>query len=256
MTDYVFGFDISRWQYNEDLTYVFDWKKAKAKGIRFAGIRATVGDYYTDATLDRNVKGAQDHDIIPMPYTVPAYHDGSVNQRIIKPADAIDRYMNAIAKYDIEDAAHVLDLEIVRGGNTKTGACYKQTAVELLKHIPFFTWYTNANVGQNVMAGHAAFWNKYLAWIANYTDAAEPYLAPWMDGWECWQYTATAVGSDYGAWSESIDLDRMRPALFDVISKGTTPPPVEPPVPQPDTIQASITIDGKVYAGTLLRKDG
>jgi hypothetical protein len=162
--------------------------------------------------------------------------------------------LNAVAPYGIDDEGHVLDLEIVRGGAVKSGAQYKAEAVELLKHIKGLSWYTNANIGDTVMVGFASFWRKHFGIIANYTTAAQPVLPKWLDDWHCWQYTSTARGSDYGAWSKAIDLNRMKAEMWQAITNQTVPP-VPPVPPAPDTIQASITIDNRLYTGTLTRKD-
>ena len=257
MTAYIHGIDISRYQYDEGLTHKFDFKKAKAKGAKFCGIRATVGDYYTDATLERNVKGAQDAGLVPMPYTVPAYHDGSVKPRVIQPEIAVQRYLDAVGKYDIDPDANVLDLEIIRGTYAQTRAHWKQFAKALVKHTASLTWYTRKTIADPVMTLDAAFWRKWWNWHANYTAAAQPVIATFVDTWHCWQYSSTGFGKDYGAYSTNIDRNWMKPEMFAAITNQAIPQPVpEPtpiPVPEMPQILNEIIINGVKYTGEMKR---
>lgn len=247
----IFGIDTSRYQYDAELKKNFDWKKAKSEGVRFAGIRATVGDYYTDPTLDRSIKGAQDNEIVPVPYCVPAINDGALPRRSISPSDTIDRFLNAINKYDIDEDAHVLDLEIVRSSNYLTGRYYKAVAKEFLKHASTFIWYSNQNIAETVMAPDAAFWNKYHFWVASYTKAQVPAMPKWASNWSCWQYSSTGDGLGYGAASRYIDLNRMKPELFTAITTHKSPEPIVN-LEMPEKL-VELSINGVLYTGEMVR---
>ena len=58
------GVDVSRWQGD------IDWAKLAADGVLWAGVRASVGNYYTDRTFEFNYDGAWDVGILPFPYHV------------------------------------------------------------------------------------------------------------------------------------------------------------------------------------------
>jgi hypothetical protein len=57
------GIDVSRWQGD------IQWEKVASAGYRFAVIRATVGETYTDPRFDANWAGARDAGLL-----VSAYH--------------------------------------------------------------------------------------------------------------------------------------------------------------------------------------
>ena len=254
MTEYLHGIDISRWQYDEGLTHKFDFTKAKAMDAEFCGIRATVGDYYTDPTLERNVKGAQDAGLVPMPYAVPAYHDGSNKPRIIKPETAVQRYLDAVGPYDIDPDANVLDLEIVRGTYAQTRLHWKQFAKLLVGHTKSMTWYSRKSIADPIMTPDASFWRKWWNWHANYTTATQPVIADFVDTWHCWQYSSTGYGKAYGAWSPNIDRNWMKIEMFAAITNTVITPAPEPE-PQPEEHNITITIDNITYSGKVTRKD-
>ena len=252
MTEYLHGIDISRWQYDEGLTHKFDFKKAVEMKAKFCGIRATVGDYYTDPTLERNVKGAQDAGLVPMSYAVPAYHDGSNKPRIIKPETAVQRYLDAVGPYGIDPDANVLDLEIVRGTYAQTRLHWKQFAKLLVGHTKSMTWYSRKSIADPIMTPDASFWRKWWNWHANYTTATQPVIADFVDTWHCWQYSSTGYGKAYGAWSPNIDRNWMKIEMFAAITNKVVPPQ---PEPEPQDNNITITLDGVTYSGKVIRKD-
>jgi len=253
MTDYIHGIDISKWQYDKELTHKFDFTKAKAKGAQFCAIRATVGDYYTDATLERNVKGCQDAGLVPMTYSAPAYSDGEYRPRVIQPETAVQRYLDAVGPYDIDPDANVLDLEIIRGTYAQTRMHWKMVAKLLVEQTGGMTWYTRKNIADPIMTPDAAFWRKYWNWFANYTTAAQPVIADFVDTWHCWQYSSTGYGKEYGAYSPNIDRNWMKPEMFAAITGQAQPDPDPQPGPEYPVLLTEIIINGIIYRGEMRR---
>ena len=52
------GIDVSRWQ------GTIDWPAVKQGGVTFAGIRATIGDFFTDDKFAENWQGANEADSV------------------------------------------------------------------------------------------------------------------------------------------------------------------------------------------------
>lgn len=242
MTDYESGMDVSRYQ-NAPITgpngqiigyKPLNYAKAKLRGVVFAGVRATVGDYYKDPCFEMNYKGYQDVGIQPIPYLVAAPADGT-GRRITSTAH-ITWYNSLVEPLGIHGPAAV-DCELDRGQSIDTITALIDSLFGLL---PDPINYTRATWWDQYVR-RAAHWAKIPLWIANYTNAAQPALPKDWQEWYIWQYSADGnfLGKDYGVASAHVDLNRRIQ---------TAPAPTPAPTPSAD-LPITVTIGGRSYSG-------
>jgi lysozyme len=131
------GIDVSRWQGD------INWQLVAAAGCKFAAIRATVGNYYTDPFFERNREGALMFEVYPLYYHVvtPEY---SVKSQM-------DRFMSVIG--DIGPARPVMDVELIRGKTKEVitevvKGCMKEASDRCKKVAMAYS--------------NAYFWNTYI----------------------------------------------------------------------------------------------
>jgi lysozyme len=183
------GIDVSRWQGD------INWQLVAAAGCKFAAIRATVGNYYTDPFFERNREGALMFEVYPLYYHVvtPEY---SVKSQM-------DRFMSVIG--DIGPARPVMDVELIRGKTKEVitevvKGCMKEASDRCKKVAMAYS--------------NAYFWNTYIVddgwsrgyekWVANYRLTPPPVLPKAWKAWTLWQW------SNKGRWpgiSGDVDLN-------------------------------------------------
>jgi len=168
------GIDVSRWQGE------IDWHSVAEVGNRFAVIRATVGNQYTDPRFAVNWSSARDAGLL-----VSAYH-------VLKPMQSADSQMAHLR--DVlgnrkADLPLVLDIELHDDLSnievtTRIRECLRG-AERIDKRKPVIytaRWFWNIHVLSS------SEWSQYDLWVANY-DVDTPSLPT---GWsECkfWQYS-------------------------------------------------------------------
>ena len=182
LPDYCQGIDVSRYQ------GVIDWEQVAASGVKFAAIRATVGDYYTDPTFAANWAGAKAAGLL-----VTAYH-------VVKPGCDINGQMDLLneATGGLQfDLPPVLDVELHDDSlPTMVGFTVRGCVDLLMERYPV----------RPIIYTARWFWNDYVRpldlasdcplWVASYSDTAtEPYMPTgWDDwAWTFWQYNNEGV---------------------------------------------------------------
>lgn len=215
------GIDVSQWQGK------MDWAKAKAAGARFAFIRACNG-LNADDQLERNVGEAPQH--LPIGF----YAALQPGLDVIEQADFFSDL--------IEDTPYTfspwLDVEIDGG---KTPAQLTSIIKQHVRRV-----FDNLGDSEDIYT-RALWWNTHTAAdplfgtlglaIARYALLDHP----WGDGtcvprdwddWEWWQWSADGNhrGAEFGAESDSIDLDYHNgplspgyPYLVQVVAENNTP---------------------------------
>lgn len=169
------GIDVSRYQGE------IDWKKVAAAGYKFAVIRATVGDYYTDPRFYTNWNGAKKNLLL-----VSAYH-------VVVPTRYADRQIERL--FDVMDkrkADFPLVLDIERHDNLSAAsvtACVRD-CITLIRNrdkrrpiIYTARWFWNAHITP------ASDWKNYDLWVASYTKT--PIYPTGWTKFRFWQYTAS-----------------------------------------------------------------
>ena len=204
---YTPGVDASR--YDGEI----DWKKVYAAGYRFAVIRATVGDYYTDPRFYTNWDGAKNAGML-----VSAYHvivaTNYANTQINRLFSVLDKRKS--------DFPYIFDIERKDSTNKAVNAsCIQDCVHELAKHDSrrpiFYTaqYYWKDNVASS------PDWGKYDLWVASYSS--KPYLPSDWTTWKFWQYSETGKVPGMGA---QADVNNFNGSYADFVKYcGTQPTP-------------------------------
>ncbi len=231
------GIDVSRHQ------GAIDWQKIADAGIRWAAMRATIGDYYTDETFEFNFDGAKAVGIIPFPYHVIRTDKGDTEQA--------DYFLNALDGR--KTWMNVMDVEVVASGVRGRILHYVMRDIEDKTHA-MTSIYTNANFWNTYMPpsfGGRQFKNSVL-WVASYgrlNDGkvpGDPYptLPRIWNSYGAWQYTSRGKVDGIAGWVDTNLMEdelyqnlRIRSRIPEPDSELPPPPPTPIPVPQPDTFK-------------------
>lgn len=205
------GIDVSRWQGE------INWEAVAAAGYRFAVIRATIGNHYTDPRFYENWSGAKDAGLL-----VSAYH-------VVKPEHPADSQIERL--FDVLDDRKanlplVLDVELSDGlSPADVTACIRDCLQEVedgdeRKPIIYTArWFWNNQVLES------PDWAEYDLWVANYGVSAPALPAGW-DAWKFWQYSESGQVPGIAA---ATDLDWFAGSEEELLAYASAePPPVEP----------------------------
>ena len=209
------GIDVSRWQ------GTIDWQVVRADGIRFAAIRATVGDFYTDDKFAANWQAAQDAGVFRCAYHVLRPDNDAVAQ--------IDRFESVVA--EAGDLPHVLDVELT--GDQPDSVIQDRTFESLQEMEARFgrkplvytaDWFWTPHIGAQPWV------DDYDLWVANYywPQVKTPKIpAGWMV-WRIWQHTNQGRVSGIQG---NVDRNWYGGRMNDLIAYagGPSPPPPSPP---------------------------
>jgi lysozyme len=203
----VSGIDVSRWQGE------IDWGRVAASGFRFAVVRATVGNYYTDPRFYENWRGAREAGLL-----VTAYH-------VVKPKNTAESQIARLTEVLADrqpDLPLVLDVELAdeQTPATITGVI-KDCAQRVEQHagrkpiIYTGAWFWDPNVLRS-----DAF-AQYDLWVANYGVQTPALPADWSE-WRFWQYSDR--GKVAGVSSQFTDLDWFSGSYEDLLAYANQPP--------------------------------
>jgi GH25 family lysozyme M1 (1,4-beta-N-acetylmuramidase) len=200
------GIDVSRWQRE------IDWGMVAAAGHRFAVIRATVGNYYTDPRFYVNWEGARDANLL-----ISAYHVVAPE----RPADSQVERLFDVLDGRSPDFPLVLDVELSRDlGPADITACVVACANLVQRAdgrrpiIYTARWFWDSNVLES------SEWSDYDLWVAHY-GVERPALPTGWDRWRIWQYsdhgqvpgidTATDLNWFDGTYADLLDYVSVEP---------------------------------------------
>lgn len=209
-TQYAHGMDFS----HHNVTYPerpFKTDKALAKNVTFAWMKASDGyvinfaqenqfidEEFTPSTLDA----------INANILVGAYHYFAANNTV---QAQVDNFLGQLDTVTVQNLPPVLDLEDAPKGNVQE---YQGRVIEWLEKVEAATGV------QPILYSAKYFYDDYLdmqginaypLWIANYTTRENPLMPNSRQAWRFWQYSAdeNKLGSEYGLWSTSVDLNRF-----------------------------------------------
>ena len=238
-----FGIDVSRWQgWPDDPVYPSDppnWDVIASQGVLYAGIRATVGDYYKDPMFTWNYDNAVRVGIIPMPYWVLRTDKEADDQAAL--------YLEALDGRDTW--VDVADVEVLNSGSlTSRGSALHYTMDQIERETHAMQWiYTRKYFWEANMPSRflEAFGDRPL-WTASYgkndgnVPASPPYpMVPddWED-WVCWQYSELCLNPVLvgAVASKELDVNLMKDTMYNAlrIRSGIDAPGYEVPDPVPD----------------------
>ncbi len=205
------GIDVSRWQGE------IQWERVAGAGYRFAVIRATVGDNYTDPRFHANWIGAGNAGLL-----VSAYH-------VVKPEHPAESQIARLFETLNDRKANlplVLDIELSGGlSPAEITTCIKdclQRVEQMGGRKPIIytaKWFWNAHVLPS------SEWSEYDLWVANYGVSAPALPAGWS-AWKFWQYSDK--GSVPGISAASTDLNWFAGTYEALLTYATTEPQPQP----------------------------
>lgn len=234
-----FGIDVSRWQgWPEDPQYPSDppdWNVLVSQGVLYAGIRASVGDYYIDPMFTYNYDNAVRVGIIPIPYWVLRTDQESDAQAA--------KYIEALSGR--KTWADVADVEILNSGSlTSRGRAlhYTMSSIEQSTKAMQIIYTRKYFWDANMPSGFLEDFKDRPLWTASYgkndgqTPASPPYpmMPDIWTAWAMWQYTDK--GKLDGVSSAQIDLNWMQDNFYNSLRiRSGIPEPVnvDPPIPDP-----------------------
>jgi len=210
------GIDVSRWQGE------IDWVKVAAAGYRFAVIRATIGNHYTDSRFYVNWGRAKDAGLL-----VSAYH-------VVKPEHTaesqIARFVEVMGDRR-PDLPLVLDIELSGDLSPEEvtdsiRACLHLTAQFEDRNPIIYTarWFWSKQVLPSPE------WATYDLWVANYGVSSPTLFDSWKT-WRFWQYSEK--GKVPGVGSQYTDLNWFAGSYKDLLvyaGKEEPQPQPQPPV--------------------------
>src|SRR4051812_13705826 len=196
------GVDVSSWQHTPKAATDINWPQVAASGQRFALVKATEGDYYTNPFLTSDLNAAHAAGLV-----VGAYHFARPSIPAITQADA---FATSIRGMPYPHLPPVVDIESLYGPTEdNTGAPAMQAwLAPFLQRVAADTGttpmiYVNPSYWSTNLGNSTAF-GQYPLWEANYTNNAAPTAIPGWSTYSLWQYTST--GSVPGI-SGSVDQD-------------------------------------------------
>jgi len=210
------GIDVSRWQGE------IDWTQVAGAGYRFAVVRATIGNYYTDPRFVTNWDGARDAGLL-----VSAYHV----VRPDRPADSqIERLLEVLGDRQA-DLPLVLDVELGGGRSADevagcVRACLVHVEQETGRRAIIYTgkWFWDYSISAS------PDWGKYDLWVAHYGVLAPSLPVGWSE-WMFWQYSEKGQVPGIGP---ATDLDWFAGSYDDLLAyAGQRPEPEPEPEPDP-----------------------
>lgn len=157
--------DISKWQPN------VDWSCMSNKGLIFAGMRATIANYYKDDWFKRHAEGAKSKGIIRVPYHVTRAEDKilGVSNTPMNQMDMFDAFIDGY-----HDGVVCLDVELAQIYNStsfNTKQKVTDTNLECLRiarqRYDEVYWYSRATFMDDYMAVDDSFKTLDL-WLAEY----------------------------------------------------------------------------------------
>jgi GH25 family lysozyme M1 (1,4-beta-N-acetylmuramidase) len=188
---YVKGIDVASHQHPNGAA--INWGQVAASGIRFAGIKASEGNYYTNPYFANDQAGAQAAGMYSFAYHFATPYDstGAVQADYFLDRAGYNRNGKTLRP--------ALDLEwnpYPDSGN----ACYDMTPAQLVAWTNDFVnrvkqrigvapiIYTAASWWRDCVGGSTAFGSLPL-WVASYTTNPAPSLPAGWSNWTMWQYS-------------------------------------------------------------------
>ncbi len=213
------GIDVSRWQGD------IDWRQVADAGYKFAMIRATVGDYYTDPRFYINWNDAREAGLF-----VSAYHvvvpKNSIYSQVNRLLDVLgDRQPDLPLVMDIERHDRVSRAQLT----ANIQGCLQRIEQHDGRRPVIYTakWFWD---NPDYIINYEE-WAEYDLWVANYVEdpiKEHPALPrPWTD-WKFWQYTDKG---DVPGIKGNCDLNWFAGSLEDMLEYGkrqAVPKPAEP----------------------------
>jgi lysozyme len=217
------GIDVSYWQSG------IDWPKVRATGQRFALIKATEGEGYTDPTFEDNWKGAKAGGLLRGAYGF--FHP---NQ---DPKNQVDRFVKAVnALNDGGELPCILDLEVSDGLSSdkvmQRSRVWLDAAELAFGRKPII--YSSVSFLETSFSepggGPPAWTRDYPLWIGWFPGQYNPGMSPLMPrGWFKWTFWQYSGKGSVNGINASVDLDIFNGTLDELYRLAGVPTPDQTP---------------------------
>jgi len=219
------GTDVSRYEtpINFDLNQI--------RGLKFAAIRCTVGDYYTDPQFRNSWNEYKKRGFLVTGYLVTAPRDNTLMRRISS-HQHLDRFFNSVIGLK-PDIPWIMDSELTRGE--------RNDYVTQLNHEVALGLSNDLQGNMPIIYTRQSWWDYYInaiplwsqcdLWAARYSLTL---TSPWSDGhyifrdwktWKFWQYTDKGDGIFYGFTGDG-DMDYFNGDVGDLYEYAKLPRPL------------------------------
>jgi GH25 family lysozyme M1 (1,4-beta-N-acetylmuramidase) len=216
------GIDVASFQ--EQPTAI-NWSQVAGAGIKFAAIKATEGDYYTNkyALTDLVNAKAAGLAVLAYAYAIPD-GDGASADPVVQADDLIDYLKTGTA------GVPPLMLDIEYNPNPDgTGQCYGLSQSAMVSWVAAFVAEVQKRTGQqpviytpigwwSTCTGGSGTFGQVPLWTPYYsaTATSPPPTTGWSS-WAFWQYSSTGTVTGIAG---QTDLDQLNPAVVPLLNPG------------------------------------
>ncbi len=217
------GIDVSYWQAG------IDWPKVRATGQRFAFVKTTEGESYTDPTFEDNWKGAKAGGLLRGAYCF--FHP---SQDAKKQAD---RFLSVLqAAKDPGELPCVLDLEvndgIVKDRIISKAKAWLDQVEQAFGRKPIIysgVSYLETNFSE-VGGGPPAWTRDYALWLGWFPTQYTPGMSPLMPrGWFKWVFWQYSGKASVNGINTAVNLDLFNGTLDELYRFAGVPTPDQTP---------------------------
>jgi GH25 family lysozyme M1 (1,4-beta-N-acetylmuramidase) len=216
------GIDVASFQ---ETPTAINWSQVVGAGIKFAAIKATEGDYYTNpsALTDLVKAKAAGLKVLAYAYAIPD-GDGSSSDPVVQADDLIDFLKTGTA------GVPPLMLDIEYNPNPDgTGQCYGLSQSAMVAWVAAFVAEAQKRTGQqpviytpiswwSTCAGGSSTFGQVPLWTPYYSaTATSPQPTAGWGSWAFWQYSSTGTVAGIAG---QVDLDQLNPAVVPLLNPG------------------------------------
>jgi GH25 family lysozyme M1 (1,4-beta-N-acetylmuramidase) len=213
------GVDVASFQHPNGAA--INWRRVRASGITFAGVKATEGAYYRNPYALSDLARARAAGVSVVAYAFAIPNGNGASSSPVAQADYLLRYLGSASRR----VPVMLDIEY----NPYGRECYGLTARAMGRWISSFNYEIKVKTGRKPIMYVPVYWwatctgsstgfGRRALWVPYYTTAALPPLLPagWRT-WSFWQYSSVGTVPGIPAPGHT-DLDRTNPAVPSVLS--------------------------------------
>jgi GH25 family lysozyme M1 (1,4-beta-N-acetylmuramidase) len=227
------GIDVA--SYQESQAGGISWAAVYSGGIRFAAIKATEGDYYTNPYAPADLKAAAAAGLTTAAYAF-AIPNGGSNGRVrysASPVVQADDLINYLTGKGVSPLpALMLDVEYdpyAGSDGTPSGSwCYGLSQPAMVSWIASFGSEIRAKTGRlpiiytpppwwSACTGGSTAFGQTPVWVPAYGGNGSPPLPAGWGEWNFWQYGQASVS---GISGNTTDLDQLDPAIITLRNAG------------------------------------
>lgn len=217
------GIDVSYWQSG------IDWPKVRATGQRFAFIKATEGETYTDPTFEEHWTGAKTSGLLRGAYCL--FHP---QQDAKKQADRFTGALQALN--DNGEMPPIIDLEVADGVAkdkiiSKAKDWLDQVEQTIGRRPIIYSGVAFLEINFSELGGGPPDWTKnYPFWLGWFPNQYTPGMIPLMPrGWFTWKFWQYSDKGSVNGINTKVNLDLFNGTLEELYAFAGVQPPDQTP---------------------------